>query len=106
MAGEQLVTTHLCPLKLQEAFGGLFPSLSRGLCWEPRFLEAFANRDGKWQQHGGQCIRGWFCPAEHLPLEVYTVGIGGLAQNLQCLELEQWEAQEHEPRVGMGAELT
>lgn len=67
MAGGQLVTTHSCASKLQEALGGLFPSLSRGLCWEPRFLETFANRDAEWQHHGGQCIRGWFCPAEHLP---------------------------------------
>lgn len=98
------MTTHLCAPKLQEGFGALFHSLSRGLCWEPHFLETSANRDAKWQQHAGECIRGWFCPAEHLPFGVHTVGSGGVAQNLECLELKQWKAQEHKPRGGDGRE--
>lgn len=86
----------MCPYSCR----GYFPPFPGACAGGPGFLETFANRDAKWQQHGGQRIRGWFCPAKHLPFGADMVESRGLAQNLACLELEQWKAQEHQSRGG------
>lgn len=97
MEGGQLVTPYLC---VPIAAGVTSLPFQGPVLGGPHFLETFANRDAKWQQRAGQCIRGWFCPAKHLPCGADTVESQGLAQNLTCLELEQWKAQEHQSRGG------
>lgn len=66
------MTTYLCAPKLQEAFEGVISLPFRGLCWEPRFGETFANRDAKWQQHAGEMV----LTAKQLPLGLTRWKVG------------------------------
>lgn len=91
--GGQLVTPYVCVPTAAGVISLPFqgPVLGGHIFWKPLPTE---------KQRAGQRIRGWFCPAKHLPCGANMVESRGLAQNLACLELEQWKAQEHQSRGG------
>lgn len=82
----------MCPYSCR----GYFPPFPGACAGGPRFLETFANREATCRSvHQGVVL-----PAKHLPCGADMVESRGLAQNLACLELEQWKAQEHQSRGG------